>query len=167
MSDSKDTMKFKRSELVEVLRISAIHLELRGTHLAQLVASLAHCGQVDKAGKPYIGHVRRVAAKTNSTEACIVALLHDVVEDSALTPEDLKCIGFSDEVVEAVACLTKLPGESKLGNALVIRRNALAREVKLADLEDNMDLSRLGMVSGDDIARNAEYAELYAFLRNN
>src|SRR5215212_3146899 len=107
------------------------------------IAAEAHAGQVDKAGAPYILHPLRVMLRMHSDEERIVAVLHDVVEDSDYSLETLAREGFAPAVIEAVKALTKLPGESRVAAARRAAVNPLARIVKLADNTENMDLSRI------------------------
>lgn len=117
----------------------------------------AHAGQVDKAGQPYILHPLRVMLRMNSEEERIAAVLHDAVEDTDITLEQLVEAGFSHAVVTAVAALTKLPAESRMDAAARAAANPLARAVKLADNAENMDLSRISNPSEKDFARRREY----------
>ncbi len=102
-----------------------------------------HRGQVDKAGKPYLGHLLRVAARVADEEdAVIVALLHDIVEDTPTTGDDLLRRGFSVDVVDAVLYLTKHERLSYMENIERVKQNRLAKKVKIADLMDNLDPTR-------------------------
>jgi (p)ppGpp synthase/HD superfamily hydrolase len=118
----------------------------------------AHRGQVDRYGRPYILHPLRLVARFPfDLQAAMVAALHDVVEDSPLTCADLTARGFPEAVVAAVDALSRRPGESY--DALIARAAAdpLARRVKLADLEDNMDIRRLDTVTPADAERLERY----------
>ena len=128
------------------------------------LAASAHSGQVDKAGEPYIFHALRVMLRVTTAEQRIAAVLHDVVEDTAVTFEDLRAHGFADTVVQAVRALTKLPGESRLAAAERAAANPIALVVKLADNAENMDLSRIANPSEKDFARLAEYQAVRALL---
>lgn len=108
------------------------------------IARHAHAGQVDKGGNPYILHPVRVALNCQTAEEKIVALLHDVVEDTPVTLEELQRQGFSREVIEAVHCLTKEPGEDYDAFIKRVATNPIATRVKIQDLKDNMDTTRLG-----------------------
>jgi len=122
------------------------------------IATLAHAGQTDKGGAPYIEHPLRVMAHCTGTDAKIVAVLHDVVEDCPeWSFERLRAEGFSEAVLAGLDSVTKRGGEDY--DAFVERagRNALGREVKLADLADNSDISRLPAVSEQDLARLEKY----------
>lgn len=117
----------------------------------------AHRGQKDRAGQPYILHPLRVMMNVEGATAKTAAILHDVVEDSPITLDDLTQQGFSPEVVAAVDCLTKRPDEDYEPYLQRVEQNALAIRVKLADLRDNMTLTRLDSVSERDIARLQRY----------
>lgn len=126
----------------------------------------AHKGQVDKSGNPYILHPIKVMMGVNSIEEKQVALLHDVIEDSEITLDDLRKIGYPETIVSAVDALTKRPGESRMEAAVRTAKNQIAIKVKLSDLDHNMDLTRLPNITQDDIARQAEYFEVKDFLIN-
>lgn len=130
------------------------------------IAVEAHRGQKDRAGAPYVLHPLRLMSRMWTDAARIVAVLHDVVEDSDWTLDRLRAAGFPEEMVSAVDALTKREGEDYEG---LIRRaagNALAREVKLADLEDNMDLRRQGKVTEQDLERLNKYRRAWEQLLN-
>lgn len=128
------------------------------------IASAAHAGQLDKAGQPYIFHPLRVMFRVSSAHAQIAAVLHDVVEDSSVTLEQLAQQGFAPEVLQAIHALTKLPGETRLQAAQRAAADPVAREVKLADNAENMDLSRIPNPSEKDYARCREYEQVRAIL---
>lgn len=121
------------------------------------IAIEAHAGQVDKAGMPYILHPLRVMLALSTEEERIVAALHDVVEDSSVTLEDLAWAGFSESVVEAVALLTHSEDESYEAYIGRISLHSLAKRVKLADLEDNMNFRRLWKLEEQDRERMDRY----------
>lgn len=106
------------------------------------LATRLHRGQVDKYKLPYIVHVFGVAARCRTIEEKIVAFLHDTVEDEHITLRQLRALGFSDRILEAVDCLTRRKREGYSDFVERIAPNPLARIVKLADLEDNMDVRR-------------------------
>jgi hypothetical protein len=106
------------------------------------LAVRAHRGQVDKRKEPYLLHVFRVMLSQTDDTARIVAVLHDSLEDTSLTLSDLHAAGYSDEICEALDCLTRRPGEQYDDMITRVAGNPLARRVKLADLEDNMDPKR-------------------------
>ena len=106
-------------------------------------ATRAHAGQVDKGGKPYIGHPIRVAARVEGDVARAAAYLHDVIEDCGVTWEQLEMEGIPAEVIEAVIALSRREGETYKNFIERIAGNPVAVEVKLADLADNSDPGRL------------------------
>ena len=124
---------------------------------ALLIAEKAHHGQTDKAGKPYIEHPKRVAQALQTVEEKMAGLLHDVIEDTKLTAEDLINLGMPEVVVEAVVALTKQPGETYDAFIDRVKTNPLAVRVKMADIGDNMNLDRLEKVTDEDLARNQKY----------
>ena len=121
------------------------------------LAKQHHEGQTDKAGKPYIEHPLRVMNQVESEEEKIVAVLHDIVEDTDISLDDLRSEGFTEEVVSAVECLTKQDGENYDSYIERISFNPLAVKIKLADLEDNSDLTRLPEVTDKDLERIEKY----------
>lgn len=118
--------------------------------VAIILAVRAHKGQVDKGGEPYILHPLRVMMRMGTDEERVVAVLHDALEDTTLTTEDLRSAGFSEMIIGALEALTRRENEHGVGIKEVylaefiprIAKNSLARAVKLADLEDNMDPNR-------------------------
>ena len=131
---------------------------------AMEIAMAAHNGQLDKAGMDYIGHPMRVMAAGSSVDEKIVGVLHDVVEDSAWTFEQLAAEGFAPQIIEALRCLTKLEGESYDKFIARVKCNALATAVKLNDLTDNMDIRRLPYLSDKDVKRLKKYLKAYKQL---
>lgn len=128
------------------------------------IAAQAHAGQTDKAGEPYILHPLRLMLAMESDLERIAAVLHDAVEDSGTTLEDLRAEGFAEEAVAAIDALTKREGESKMDAAARAKRNPLALRVKLADNADNQDMSRIADPTEADVARIEEYRRIRAFL---
>ncbi|WP_135477346.1 HD domain-containing protein [Candidatus Chloroploca mongolica] len=128
------------------------------------LAASAHAGQVDKAGQPYILHPLRVMLRMSTAHERMAAVLHDVVEDTQVTLEQLRSEGFPAEVVSAVAALTKRVGESRLEAAARAAADPVARAVKLADNAENMDLSRIAEPTEKDYARLEEYKKVRAIL---
>ena len=121
------------------------------------IAAKAHAGQTDKAGQPYILHPIRVMMSVSGPEERIAAVLHDTVEDTKLTIDDLERNGFSEAIIAAVQALTKSEGETRIAAARRAVVDPIARAVKLADVADNMDLSRISNPTANDIARIEEY----------
>lgn len=128
------------------------------------IAALAHAGQFDKAGQPYILHPLRVMFRMEGEHERIAAVLHDVVEDSPWTLEQLTREGFAVQVIEAVEALTKREGETRLIAAARAARNPIARVVKLADNAENMDLSRIANPTEKDYGRLEEYKAVRELL---
>ena len=128
------------------------------------ISATAHAGQLDKAGHPYILHPLRVLMRVNGQNERIAAVLHDVVEDTPITLQNLADEGFSAEVLSAVEALTKRPGESRLDAARRAAADSIARTVKLADNAENSDLSRINNPSAKDYERLAEYAQVRVIL---
>jgi (p)ppGpp synthase/HD superfamily hydrolase len=124
---------------------------------ALMLAAMAHRGQVDKAGQPYILHPIRLMLALTGEQERMAALLHDVVEDSDVTLGDLTVTGYPVEVVEAVALLTHQEGQEYSDYIEGIRENPIARRVKMADLKDNLDLSRIAVPSEKDRERMDKY----------
>lgn len=131
--------------------------------VADLVASLAHRGQVDHSGVPYIEHPRTVAGYVHTTEQKVIALLHDTLEDTCLTEADLRPV-FGDEITDTVVMLTHDPQEDYAGYIDRVSESRLASAVKLADLRHNMQLSRLSVVTEADWKRIEKYKKAYAVL---
>lgn len=123
----------------------------------------AHKNQVDKGGSPYYLHPIYVALNMKTEEQKIVALLHDVVEDTEITIEDLKNKGFSKKIVDAVEVITKKK-ESYETYLRKVKENDLARAVKIGDIKNNMDVSRLKEITEKDIARIEKYRKALAYL---
>ncbi len=121
------------------------------------IAAKAHEGQVDKAGVPYIIHPLRVMLRVTSIEERIAAVLHDVIEDSDVSIDMLRNEGFSKSVLSAIESLTRRPGEDY--DAFIQRAAAdpVGRKVKLADLAENSDLSRIPAPTDKDLERVEKY----------
>lgn len=121
------------------------------------IAAEAHTGQTDKAGAPYILHPLRVMLRQTTLAAQIVAALHDVVEDSAWTLAQLRAEGFTPEIIAAVDAMTRRADEEYEAFVLRAGSNPLARPVKLADLDDNLDQTRIAQPTAKDQARLEKY----------
>jgi len=128
------------------------------------IAAGAHAGQFDKAGQPYILHPLRVMLRLTSAHERMAAALHDVVEDTPVSLQQLVGEGFAPEVIAAVEALTKRPGESRMDAARRAAADPVARQVKLADNAENMDLSRIENPTERDFARLEEYKAVRAIL---
>ncbi len=128
------------------------------------IAVGAHAGQQDKNGAPYIFHPIRVMMRCTAPNAKIVALLHDVVEDTGVTMEQLQTEGFSEEVLAALRLVTHDPSVSYEDYIALILKDKTAIEVKMADLEDNSDIRRLQSVDGKTMERLNKYLLAYRRL---
>jgi (p)ppGpp synthase/HD superfamily hydrolase len=132
---------------------------------ALALAAQAHKGQIDKAGEPYILHPIRLMLRVPDEPARIVALLHDVIEDTPTTMDDLRAAGYPEDVLAALDCVTRRHDETYEEFIDRIAPNELARRVKLADLADNMDLSRLPEITEKDRNRLERYKAAWAKLK--
>ena len=121
------------------------------------IAAEAHTGQVDKAGAPYILHPIRVMLRVTSIEEQMTAVLHDIVEDTTITLDMLLAEGFPIEVVRAVDALTKRSGETYEAFVARAAMDPIGRSVKLADLAENSDLTRIQSPTTKDIERVEKY----------
>ena len=130
------------------------------------MASRAHEGQTDRGGNEYTGHLSAVADGCESLKAKTTGWLHDILEDTGCTKEDLIEAGFSREIVDAVVLLTKVYDDDFSYEEYLsrIRNNPLACEVKKADLRNNMDLSRLPQVTDRDLEYRKKYEISLMFL---
>ncbi len=128
---------------------------------------IAHKDQVDKTGLPYIYHPLHLAYQLEDEYEIVTALLHDVVEDTSYTFEDLKQLGFPNEVIEALHYLTHDPSVSYENYIKKIKQNKLARKVKQEDLKHNSDLSRLNIITIKDIERNKKYKNALDYLEKD
>jgi len=121
------------------------------------IAVEAHAGQKDKNGDPYLLQPCRMMCRVQSASERVVAVLHDVVEDTHWTFKDLKKEGFSDQIVKALDCLTKRDGEEYDQFVRRAASNKLARRVKLEDLKDNMDVRRFKEVTNKEKDKLQKY----------
>lgn len=132
--------------------------------LALSIARQAHEGQLDKAGVDYIKHPIYVASQVETEEEKAVALLHDVLEDSSVTAEELLIAGLPETVATTVQVLTKQTGQDYQTYLQAVKSNPLACRVKLADLKHNSDLSRLTSITEKDRERLKKYKKAIDFL---
>ena len=132
--------------------------------LALSIARKAHEGQLDKAGVDYIEHPIYVASQVDTEEEKAVALLHDVIEDSPVSAEELLQAGLPETVVTAVQVLTKKKEQDYQTYLETVKKNPLARLVKLSDLKHNSDLSRLSSITEKDRERLKKYKKAIDFL---
>ena len=129
------------------------------------IATEAHQGQFDKAGRDYIGHTLRVMEMGKTEEEKIVGVLHDVIEDTDWTFEKLAEEGFSNEVIAALRCVTKTSENENYDDFIDrVKKNPLAVAVKINDLTDNMDIRRLPYLSDKDVKRLKKYLKAYKRL---
>ena len=129
------------------------------------IATEAHKGQFDKSGKDYIGHPLRVMEMGKTEEEKIVGVLHDVIEDTEWTFDKLAEEGFSQEVISALRCVTKLSENENYDDFIDrVKKNPLAVAVKINDLTDNMDIRRLPYLSDKDVKRLKKYLKAYKRL---
>lgn len=134
------------------------------TKKALKLAYIAHRGQLDKSGMPYIFHPFHLAEQMDTEETVIVALLHDVAEDTAYTLEDIAAMGFPQTVLDALSLMThddSVPYMDYIGK---LKSNPIAKAVKLADLEHNSDLSRFDTVDEQTVERVQKYHAAIALL---
>ncbi len=124
----------------------------------------AHKNQVDKSGIPYVFHPFHLAEQMTDENTTVVALLHDVVEDTDYTIEDLRNMGFNDAVLEAISLMTHAKDVPYMDYVAEIKKNPIARAVKLADLKHNSDLSRLDTVGEKAIKRVEKYKKAIELL---
>jgi (p)ppGpp synthase/HD superfamily hydrolase len=129
------------------------------------LAVSAHRGQFDKAGQPYILHPLRLMLRLESDAERMTAVLHDVAEDTAVSLEKLAGLGYPRAVLDALERLTRRPTETYEEFIERVAEDPLARRVKLADLEDNMDVRRLSRVTEKDAERLARYRAAWARLK--
>ena len=134
------------------------------TKKAMKLCYKGHKDQFDKSGIPYVFHPIHLAEQMTDEDTTIVALLHDLVEDTEFTLEDLRKEGFSETVVEAVALMTHAEGVPYMEYVAKIKENPVARAVKLADLTHNSDITRLDTVDEKALARRKQYAEAIQLL---
>ena len=125
-----------------------------------------HKEQTDKSGLPYVFHPWHVAESMDDEIAATVALLHDAVEDTDLTLEDVRAAGFPEAVVAALGCMTHDDSVDYMDYVRALAPNAVARKVKLADLRHNADITRLDAPTEKDLARREKYLKAIELLEN-
>ena len=124
----------------------------------------AHKEQVDKSGMPYVFHPFHLAEQMNTEETTIVALLHDLVEDTDYTIEALVDMGFDKSITDAIALMTHADNVAYMDYVRAIKDNPIAKSVKLADLKHNSDLTRLDTIDGKALSRREKYLKAIAIL---
>lgn len=135
------------------------------TRKAMIIAYNAHMNQFDKAGVPYIYHPMHLAEQMDTELECIVALLHDVIEDTSITSELLEK-EFSSEVIEILRLLTHDKGTDYMKYIEKLKKNPVARKVKIVDIIHNADETRLDKITINDIERRNKYKKALEFLKN-
>lgn len=129
------------------------------------IALEAHAGRVDRYGRPYILHPLAVMTAVEGEPAQMAAALHDVIEDSSMTLEALRAESFPEAVLEAVRLLTHdKAAQSYEDYVRALKPNAIARQVKLADLQHNMDIRRMSAVTPEDAPRLEKYRRAWEML---
>ena len=137
------------------------------THITKKALKLcfeAHKAQVDKSGMPYVFHPFHLAEQMQTEETTVVALLHDLVEDTDYTIEDLTSMGFSKNITDAIALMTHADDVEYMDYVLKIKNNPIAKTVKLADLKHNSDLTRLDVIDEKALNRREKYLKAIELL---
>ena len=134
------------------------------TKLAMKICFDAHKDQKDKSGLPYVFHPFHLAEQMQTEETTVVALLHDVVEDTEITLADLTEKGFDKVIIDAIALLTHDGETDYKAYVRTLKKNPIAKAVKMADLRHNSDLSRLDVVDETALKRRERYLEAIAIL---
>ena len=137
------------------------------TKIALKLCFNAHKEQIDKSGMPYVFHPFHLAEQMTDEPTTVVALLHDLIEDTAYTLDDLHALGFSEQICEAIALMTHDEAVAYMDYVAAIKENPIARTVKLADLRHNSDMTRLDTVTERDLARAEKYAAAIRLLEEN
>ena len=134
------------------------------TRMAMKLCFETHKDQLDKTGLPYVFHPFHLAEQMDDEISTVCALLHDVVEDSDITFEDLAKMGFSGEIIDVLKLLTHAEEVTYMDYVREIKKNPTATKVKIADLKHNSDTTRLDVVDEWAIKRNEKYAEALRIL---
>ena len=134
------------------------------TKMALKLCFEGHKEQVDKSGMPYVFHPFHLAEQMNTEETTIVALLHDLVEDTDYTIDDLTDMGFDGAVTDAIALMTHDDNVEYMDYVRMIKENHIAKTVKLADLKHNSDLTRLETIDEKALTRREKYLKAIALL---
>lgn len=135
--------------------------------IAIAIALKAHKGQRDKGGNPYILHPIAVMNRVETIEEKIVAVLHDVIEDTEVTLEQLREQGFSEEIIEAIHLLTRSEKDSYEEFIEKTIKNRISKNVKIADINENMNLARINELTEIDYKRLEKYRKALEMLGNN
>lgn len=128
------------------------------------IAAEAHAGQTDKGGAPYVLHPLRVMLRVDGEFTRIAAVLHDLIEDTDWSLDDLRAEGFDETVLAALDGLTRREGEVYLDFCRRAASNAIARDVKLADIDDNLDPERVAALPGQSRSLSDRYRKARAIL---
>ena len=134
------------------------------TKLALKICFEAHKDQVDKSGMPYVFHPFHLAEQMTDEDTTVVALLHDVVEDTDCTIENLRKLGFNEDIISAIALMTHDENLPYMDYVAAIKKNPIAKAVKLADLRHNSDMSRLDSPTEEDVKRAKKYKKALDLL---
>lgn len=124
----------------------------------------AHKGQLDKTGAPYILHLMKLMIQCSDEQEMITCVIKDVINDSDITSYELVSHGFSHSIVEAVECLTRHDDESFEAFVERIANNEIARKIKIKEIRDNLDLTRLSYLSSRDLVNIGKYHEALNFF---
>ena len=131
------------------------------------LAVQAHRSQHDRVGQPYILHPLRVMFRLRTEAEKITGVLHDIIEHTGYTLNDLRRMGYPKKILNALNGVSRREGESYEDFVLRTKKNPMARKVKLADLEDNMDPDRMAKLTKKDLARLARYRKAWLVLRQD
>jgi len=127
----------------------------------------AHKGQKDKGNIPYVFHPYHIAEQMNTEDEIIVALLHDVIEDTNITLEDIKSYGFNNNILEALKVITHDKNINYIDYINKISKNKLATKIKIRDLKHNIDISRIPNPTEEDYNRVNQYKKALEILNKN
>ena len=145
------------------MELTLVSKSMNSYKRALTIATDVHRHQVDLSGKPYITHPLYVADHVKGNQERIVAILHDTIEDGGITIDYLKKF-FTDDICDAVDVLTRKKGVPYLDYIKLVKKNKLAKAVKIVDLEHNMQVNRLDRLTMKDIARLKKYIIAYKEL---
>ena len=137
------------------------------TKIALKLCFEAHKDQIDKSGMPYVFHPFHLAEQMADENTTIVALLHDVIEDTEYTLDDLRKFGFAEDVLSAISLMTHADDVPYMEYVVKIKTNPIAKAVKLADLKHNSDMSRLDRITQIDEERAKKYMQAIELLENS
>ena len=137
------------------------------TKIALKLCFEAHKDQIDKSGMPYVFHPFHLAEQMADENTTIVALLHDVIEDTEYTLDDLRKFGFAEDVLSAISLMTHVDDVPYMEYVVKIKTNPIAKAVKLADLKHNSDMSRLDRITQTDEERAKKYKQAIELLENS